>query len=228
MAGDFQALAKRQQSLILKPQAGLIAVAGEEIELLADFKLTTGGVGAAAIELTDLSDYVQLGWVSKNDGFTFSSDTETEDVESFGSVEPTRTDIVRDVTTAQFTPQETNRIVLEMYYNVDLSALTPAANTGEVGFNQAVEPVTTYRRMIFLSKDGRPGNEIYMAKIMPRASVTAKADQQHGAGAELSYGMTVTAKVDDELGYSVRNVFGGAGWKKQLIKMGFPAAPTSP
>lgn len=228
MAGDFKALAKRQAELILKPQAGLIAVASEDTVLAPDFKLTTGGLSGAPITLTELTDYEQLGWVSKNDGFTFSSDTETEDVESFGSVEPTRTDIVRDVTTAQFTPQETNRIVLEMYYNVDLSALTPDNGTGEVGFNQAVEPSTTYRRMIFLSKDGKAGSEIYMAKIMPRASVTAKADQQHGAGAELSYGMTVTAKVDDELGYSVRNVFAGPGWAKQLVKMGFPALVTSP
>lgn len=221
MAGDFKALAKREAQLILKPQAGLIAVAPEDTPLAADFKLTSGGLAGAPITLSDLSEYEQLGWVSKNDGFTFSADTETEEVESFGSVEPTRMDIIRDVTTAQFTPQETNRIVLEMYYNVDLSALEPDENTGEIGFNQSVEPTTNYRRMIFLSKDGKAGNEIYMAKIMPRATVTAKADQQHGGGTELTYGMTVTAKVDDELGYSVRNVFAGRGWLRNLAKMGF-------
>ena len=221
---DFKSLAKRQAELILKPMAGIIATASEDTELLSTFALTTGGVAEAPIVLTDLSDYDQLGWVSKNDGIVFSADTEQEDVESFGATEPTRSDIIKDVTSAQFTCQETNKFVLEMYYNVDLSGVTPAAGTGEVGFNSAVEPVTTYRRMIFLSKDGRPGNEIYIAKIMPRATVTAKADQQHGGGAELAYGMTVTAKVDDDLGYSVRHIFAGPGWKKQLVKMGFPAA----
>lgn len=221
---DFKALAKRQAELILKPMAGIIATAAEDVELLSTFALTAGGVAEAPITLSDLPDYEQLGWVSKNDGITFSADTEQEDVESFGAPEPTRTDIIRDVTSAQFTCQETNRAVLEMYYNVDLSGIVPAAGTGEVGFNQATQPHTTYRRMIFLSEDGSPGNEIWIAKIMPRASVTAKADQQHGGGSELAYGMTVTAKVDDELGYSVRNIFAGPRWKRNLVKMGFPAA----
>lgn len=219
---SFTDLAKRQAELIRKPLAGIIAVASEDTELAPDFALTTGGIAGAPITLTDLSAYSQLGWVSKNDGITFASDVQSEDVESWGAQEPTRTDIIRDVTSAQFTCQETNRTVLEMFYNVDLSGVEPTPGTGELAFNSATEPQTTYRRMIFLSKDGGPGNEVFIAKIMPRASVTAKGDQQWG-GAELNYGMTVTAKVDDDLGYSVRHHFAGPGWKKQLEKMGFDA-----
>ncbi|WIC89661.1 major tail protein [Rhodococcus phage Apiary] len=219
---SFSALAKRQGELIRKPLAGIIAVADMETELLADFKLTSG----ATSDLVALDDYDQLGWISKSDGLTFSSDTETSDVESWGALEPTRSDITKDVTSAQFTCQETNKKVLEMYYNVDLSAVQGDSVTSEVAFNSSTEPSTTYRRMIFLSKDGAGTNEIYIAKIMPRASVTAKADQTWNSEDALTYGMTVTAKMDSTLGYAVRHHFAGPGWAKQLVKMGFTKATT--
>lgn len=219
---SFSALAKRQGELIRKPLAGVIAVTGMDTVLDPEFTLTEGASSA----LVALDDWDQLGWVSKSDGLTFSNDVESSDVESWGALEPTRSDITKDVTSAQFTCQETNKKVLEMYYNVDLSAAEGDATTGELGFNQATEPSTTYRRMIFLSKDGAGTNEFYIAKLMPRSSVTAKADQTWNAEDALTYGMTTTAKVDDELGYAVRHIFAGPGWKKNLVKMGFTLAVT--
>ncbi len=221
---SFSALAKRQGELIRKPLAGVIAVADEDMVLDADFKLTTLAAGGA-IELADLSTWDQLGWVSKSDGVVFSADTETSDVESWGALEPTRSDITKDVTSAQFTCQETNKKVLEMYYNVDLSSTLGDFDTGETAFNQAVEPSTTYRRQLFLSKDGSGPKEIFIAKLMPRSNVSAKSDQNWNSEDALTYGMTVTAKVDDDLGYAVRHLFGGEGWKAQLTKMGFTLGP---
>lgn len=217
---SFAALAKRQGELIRKPLAGIIAVANEDFVLPPAFLLTET---ASATLLALDEDWEQLGWVSKSDGLTFSADTETSDVESWGALEPTRSDITRDVTSAQFTCQETNKKVLEMYYNVDLSAAVPTPLTGEIAFNQATEPATTYRRMLFLSKDGAGTKEIYIAKLMPRANVSAKSDQNWNSEDALTYGMTVQAKVDDEAGYAVRHLFGGPGWKDNLVKMGFPA-----
>lgn len=220
----FQELAKRQGELIRKPLAGIIAVAEEDVSLDADFKLTTLAAGGA-IELTDLADWDQLGWVSKSDGVVFSADTETSDVESWGALEPTRSDITKDVTSAQFTCQETNKKVLEMFYNVDLSTVLGDFDTGEVDFNQSISPSTTYRRMLFLSKDGSGPKEVFIAKLMPRSNVSAKSDQNWNSEDALTHGMTITAKVDDELGYAVRHMFGGAGWKAQLTNMGFTLAP---
>ena len=96
---SFSALAKRQGELIRKPLAGIIGVADEDLVLDADFKLTTLAAGGA-VELTALDDWDQLGWVSKSDGVVFSADTETSDVESWGALEPTRSDITKDVTGA--------------------------------------------------------------------------------------------------------------------------------
>ena len=219
---SFAALAKRQGELIRKPLAGIIAVADESFVIGEDFALTSGA-GSTLVDLA-AADWDQLGWVSKSDGLTFSSDIESSDVESWGALEPTRSDITKDVTSAQFTCQETNKKVLEMYYNVDLSAVEGDAVTSEVAFNQSTEPSTVYRRMLFLSKDGAGTKEIYIAKLMPRASVTAKADQSWNAEDALTYGMTVTAKVDSELGYAVRHYFAGPGWAAQLTKMGFTKA----
>lgn len=217
---SFAALAKRQGELIRKPLAGIIAVADADFVLPPAFLLTET---AEATLLALDEDWEQLGWVSKSDGLTFSADTETSDVESWGALEPTRSDITRDVTSAQFTCQETNKKVLEMYYNVDLTSATPTPLTGEIAFNQATEPATTYRRMLFLSKDGAGSKEIYIAKLMPRANVSAKSDQNWNSEDALTYGMTVSAKVDDDAGFAVRHLFGGPGWKANLVKMGFPA-----
>lgn len=217
---SFSALAQRQGELIRKPLAGILATAESTVELEVDFALTTG-VGST---LVDLADWDQLGWVSKSDGVTFSAETETSDVESWGALEPTRSDITKDVTSAQFTCQETNKKVLEMYYNVDLSAVQGDSVTSEVAFNQSTEPDTIYRRMLFLSKDGSGAREVYIAKVMPKTNVSAKADQTWNAEDALTYGMTITAKVDDDLGYAVRHHFAGPGWAAQLLKMGFTKA----
>lgn len=223
---NFAGVAKRQGELIRKALANIIAVQNEDFELPLDFALTE----TASSVLRDLTTegWEQLGWCSKSDGVTFAKNTETSTVDSFGAIQPTRTDITSDVTTAQFTCQETNKKVLEMYYNVDLTAVEGDAVTSEVAFNESVEPQTTYRRMLFLSKDGYGAREIYIAKVLPRASVTAKTDQSHSPENALGYGMTVTAEVDDEVGFAVRHIFGGPGWALLLTKMGFTKAVATP
>lgn len=218
----FAALRQNQGSLIRKPLAGILAVAEDTYDPPDPFFITVGTSELATLE----DDWNQLGWISKSDGLTFSAETETSDVESWGALEPTRSDITKDVTSAQFTCQETNKKVLELYYNVDLSAVEGDSVTSEVAFNQSTEPATTYRRMIFLSKDGSGTREVYIAKVMPRTNVSAKADQTWNAEDALTYGMTITAKVDDDLGYAVRHHFAGPGWAAQLVKMGFTKATT--
>ena len=36
--------------------------------------------------------------------------------------------------------------------------------------------------------------------------------------------MTVTAKIDSTLGYAVKHLYGGPGWKALNVKMGFANA----
>lgn len=214
----FEVIAERKTELIRKALGGIIAVAPQSVALPA--ALTTG----AAADLNALpTGYSQLGWVTKGDGITFATETETSDVESWGALEPTRSDIISDSTSAQFTCQETNRAVLEMRNNLDLSAVVPDATTGEITFNKVSVPQTIYRRMIFLAYDGPPAGRIYIAKIMPRANLTEAGDETWNSESELSYPLTVSAKLDSTAGFAVRIVFGGPGWQALLSETGFAA-----
>jgi hypothetical protein len=210
------------------------AALGNVAEMTATSALTGGTTPAvtvatttegAPIELLTLpAGYDQLGYVTKDDGITFPRETENSDTTSWGAIEPTRRDIVSDVRSASFTCQETNRRVLEMYENVDLSAVEADTATGETTFNSTSSPATTYRRMIFLSYDGAGDDRIFIAKIMPRASVSEASENAWSDQNELAYPMTVTAFRDSDAGYAVRHVFGGPGWSKILTDAGFVRA----
>ena len=213
---DYNTLRDVQESLIRKPLSGFIALADTSVAFPTS--LTSGATAEIQVLPTGFRG---LGLISKDDGITFSRDTDAADVESWGELEPTRTDMTRDVTSAGFTCQETRKSVLELYYNVDLSSVTADATSKEVTFNQASSPRTKYSRVIFLSKDGTGTDAIYIAKIMPRAMVSAYDDQNWNQDDPLAYPLTLTAKKDSVLGYSVRHVFGGPGWASRLTAMGF-------
>ena len=79
--------------------------------------------------------------------------------------------------------------------------------------------------MLSLAVDQGDGGEIYIARFLPRAKVSGYAEQSFGGGDDpVTWGVTFTGEEDSDLGYSERWIFGGAGWKEQLVAMGFPAA----
>lgn len=204
-----------QSHLILKALGGFIAVAPMDTPMPEAFT-TEGG------ELIDLkaAGFTPLGWLTKGDGINFSRDTEQQEVESFGALEPTRVDFTKDVTSAAFRMQETNKKVLELYYNTDLSSVKPDAN-GEFSFTNDPQPSTIYRRMIYIAKDGNGANAKYIIKAMPRAVISEVQEQSWSSESELSYGLTVKATTDPELNYAVRHAFAGPGFKTISADMGF-------
>src|SRR3712207_3711174 len=113
-------------NLMFKAQGGFILSAALTVPVPTAF---TTGAGSQLVEF-DPDDWTNLGLVEKGAGVTFPRETGSEDTESWGYNEPTRTDITSDITSATFTLQETSRAVLEMYDFVDLSAVVPNATTG--------------------------------------------------------------------------------------------------
>lgn len=206
-----------QSHLILKALGGFIAIAPMDTPMPETFT-TEGG------ELIDLkaAGFTPLGWLTKSDGINFSRETEQQEVESFGALEPTRVDFTKDVTSAAFRMQESNKAVMEMYYNTDLSEVTPDAN-GEFYFTNDAQPSTIYRRMVYIAKDGNGDDAKYIIKAMPRAIVSEVQEQSWTPESELSYGLTVKATSDPEVNYSVRHAFAGPGIKKIAEDMGFGA-----
>ena len=213
---DFNALRGAQAKLIRKALGGLILVAPEDAEVPE--KIFTGANTFA--DFATLG-YKPLGWLTKGDGINFTRETEQAEVESFGAQEPTRIDFTKDVTSAAFKCQETNRQVLEMYHGVDLEGVTVDKATGEFAFSNPDVPEAIYRRLIYIAKDGNGDDSKYIIKVMPRGIVSEVQEQAWSSESELGSGLTVKATKDDVLGYSVRNIFGGTGFLKLAEDMGF-------
>ncbi|WP_043842010.1 hypothetical protein [Amycolatopsis taiwanensis] len=214
---SYSALKRKQSELIRKALEGSVFIADHSAELPTT--LTTG----SSADLVPLpSGYEDLGWVSKSDGATWSRSVDTSDVESWGAVEPTRTDITKQTDGLKVVAQETKRRTLELYEGLDLSGVTPDPMTGEVTFDRPSRPATRYFRALGLFVDGAGADTIYVAKLLPKASVTETGDQKWSDdGDPIGYDVTLTAKYDDEAQTAMRMFFGGPGWKALLDDMGF-------
>lgn len=215
----YEDIAERQSELIRKALAGSLFIADDDATLPTS--LTTG----ADADLAALpTGYTDLGWISKSDGISWSREINVSNVDSWGSFDPTRRDINSNVSSLQFTAQETKLKVLELYHGVDLSGVTPTAVTGEVAFNEATRPATRYYRAFGIFVDGTGDDAIYVGRLLPRVMVSEPGDQVWTDGDDpVAYQMTLSATVDSTAGYSIRHFFGGPGWRSLLTAMGFPA-----
>lgn len=218
-AGDgktFKEIRGTDSELIRKYLGGCILIGKEDSEIPEEWGIGEDG------NLPDLGalGYVSLGWITKSEGLEFSTETENSDVESWGAPEPTRTDITKNVTSAQFTCQETNKAVLSLYFNVDLSDVKVSPN-GDIVFDTPTELETRYFPMIYIAHDGTGKNASYFIRVMPRATVSEVQSLSMNSENESKFGMTIKATVSDKEGYSVRNVLTGPKTKKLAKQMGF-------
>lgn len=164
--------------------------------------------------------YLPVGMTTKSDGATWSRDQETSDVESYGYSEPTRSDIIKDVTGLAFTMQESKKLTMEVYHGLDLTAVTTDAQ-GNFYFDRASRPVSRKWRVLALGKDGDGPDAIYIAKWLPKAQVTENGEQAWSEGDEIKYPATLSGKTDEAFGTSYREIWGGPG--VDHVAMGFPA-----
>lgn len=184
---------------------------------------TTPGVGIDLAELP--AGWEDLGWVT-SDGVTYGRSTEVSDVTSFGSVQPTRSDVTQDTITMGVVAQETKMLTLSLYTGSDTGALTATAGTGEFSIAKPDIPGFRYYRVlgVFVDRDDA-GREIIMARYMPRARITEWGEQVLSDGDDpITYSMTFTGYEDSVVGYSHRWIFAGAGWNALLTNMGITAA----
>lgn len=209
-------LAARQQKLIRKAQDAAIFCAPDDADPIS--AITTGGSG----DLVTLpTAWRSLGHHTESDGISWTRDVNSDDVRSHGSSEPTRRDISSDVTGLVVLAQETKLLSLELFHNVDLAAITPDSTTNEIAFNRSRTPSTRYWRLLAVASDGAGADTIYFARFCPRASITNYAEQPWTKGDELRYPLTFTAYVDDDLGFAMREMWGGPGIAALLSDMGF-------
>lgn len=216
-------LAQKNNQLIRKAVDGSAFIAditASPITTLTVDSVTTPGTPT----LNDLpAEYTDLGLID-DAGAVFADAVSTSDITSWGKVQPTRRDITSDVETLHIVCQETKLQTIAAYTGVAASALVPDATTGEVSVAKPVRPATIYHRLLVIGVDPSDPGEIYLAKFFPRASITDKGDQVYMSGdTGVWWDCTFTAYEDAALGYAVRYVFAGAGWKALLTDMGFGA-----
>lgn len=182
----------------------------------------TSSTEGASIELTALpTGWEDLGWTS-SDGVTYGRETEVSDVTSFGSVEPTRSDVTRDSITMSVTAQETKLLTLGLYTGTETSGLRADAVTGEFVIQKPAVPGFRFYRVlgVFIDRDDL-GREIYIARYMPRARITEWGEQVFTDGDDpIGYNFTFTGFEDSTAGFSHAWMFGGAGWQAMLGDMG--------
>lgn len=220
---DYEALKNKQSELIRKATDGSAFIADVTAPAIAALTTYTAGP-PVVIDLTPLpAGYDDLGWLT-SDGMAFGRDVTTSDITSFGSVSPTRTDITADTTTLTVTAQETKLLTIGLATGADLSGITPDANTGEVSIAKPTRPKSKHYRVLSLAVDQGDAGEIYVARFLPRAKVSAYSEQAFSGGdSPITWGVTFTGEEDSDLGYSERWIFGGAGWNALLADMGFTA-----
>lgn len=223
---DYAALKKKQSELIRKPLQGSVFAASIDagvparITDAADKKLAA--LPTATAPAVWAMPWADLGWLS-NDGAQFSNDVSSSDVSSWGSVAPTRSDIVSDTSTLTVVMQETKLQTIGLYTGAVLDADSPEAD-GELIITKPSRPKSRAYRVLSLAVDDGDGGEIYIGRLLPRAKVNGKAEQAFGGGDDpIGWGVTFQGEEDSTLGFSERWFFGGPGWNALLTKMGFTA-----
>lgn len=217
--GDLIAIQNKKNQLIRKVLAASVFMGPTSLAVPTTF--TSG----ASADLTALpAGWKDVGLVTKDDAYSWSREADTSETTSHGFTDPTRRDINSTVNSVAFSMQETKKQAFEVFYNVDLSAVQGAATTGEVAFSEPLAPATKYYRVIAIGQDGAGANAIYLIKILSRAMVSEFGDQAWSDTDELVYPVTLTATPDTTLGYSIRHVFAGPGWKSLLTDAGFELA----
>lgn len=164
--------------------------------------------------------YFGVGMTTKDDGATWTRDQETADVNAHGYAQPVRRDITSDVSGLSFTMIESKRQSMELYHGLDLSGVTTDAD-GNFFFDKPARPVQTRYRVLALGKDGDGPDAVYMARWLPSAEITEQAEQAWSEGEEIRYPAAFTAYLDEEVGTSLREIWGGPGLDH--VAMGFPA-----
>lgn len=216
----YSALKDKKTELIRKARDGSVYIA--ETSVAPILTLTTGATG----DLTPLPvGFKDLGWISQ-DGASYARTTEVSEVNSFGSVEPTRSDTTRDSITLSVTCQETRLETLGLYTGAAIDSIESATTTGEVQIAKPSRPGFKHYRLLGLFVDDGDDGEIYIARFMPRARVTEVGEQVFTDGDDpISYPVTFQGFEDSTLGFSHKWFFGGPGWKALLTDMDIPAAP---
>lgn len=211
---NLTALKNAQRSLLLKPLDAAIFLAPWGTPIPSSFTDSNGNLQQLP------AAFQPVGLMDKKTGIAFARGITAAPIEAYGELQPVRNDITSDITTIEFTPQQTSAMTLNLATSTNMQQVMAAANSGEVFFPQPASENITYYSAIIIAKDGNDANPIYIFKVLPKVAVSKFGGEQWTPTDVLAQKLTMVAFKDDNLGYAVAHGFGGAGWRKLLAASG--------
>ncbi|MCI6583455.1 MAG: hypothetical protein MSC45_00095 [Mobiluncus sp.] len=160
-----------------------------------------------------------LGMVT-TDGWTFSNESESNEVQALGYADPVRIDNVKNTRTISVTALEKyKKQLIELSEGVDLSAVKMSAS-GEVKYDAPAIAVMKEYRLLTIARDGAPGDERYDVLLYPRVQLTKFPESAWNTEA-MQVPLEFKAMVDTKAGTACRRFLGGPWMKKHAGATGF-------
>jgi hypothetical protein len=131
--------------------------------------------------------FKDAGLISE-DGLSLSMSESSNDIKAYGSQLPQRTIITDQKTVFKVKFLEHNPYSLAVYYRKAIGSISPAVSTGAFGITVGSFN-TQFYSAVFEIVDGVNKIRAYA----PKVEVTNREDLQVGNGAEISYGVELTA-----------------------------------
>lgn len=156
--------------------------------------------------------YLPVGYVS-TDGYTFSNDTDTEEVEAHGFSSAVRTDITKITAEVSFTAMNVfNANLIGTAYSMDLSEVKAGLN-GEVTFDRPSLPEKQYYRLLVVYRDS--ATNVLRGKLFTKVALSELPEEVFSAEDAHQLELTFTAEVDEVAGTYVREFFSGKGFNAE-------------
>lgn len=179
--------------------------------------LTADGVTVNALP----TDYRPMGMFTP-DGITFNREVSMAEVPALGHLSPVRED--PESASRGFTVNllEVHRkVVQEVAEAIDLSAVTVPAANGEVSYEVPDVPNILFYRALLISFDGTLTKPVFRGRFFPRVSVTSFPSETWNKSDATSLEIGFRAYQDPTLGYIVKPIIAGAGFKDRAVSLGW-------
>lgn len=188
--------------------------------------------GSAITSLVDATNevtipdlYNSVGVMDKEAAFSSAPSLTVSEVSGYGYGQTLRRDIVSRNTSLTFTMLESHRTAFEIYYGIDLSAVTAssvASGKNEIVFDEPDRPDTLYWRLLALGADGDGANTIYIADFYPRVTLSEVTALSSSETEPRRYAVTMGVDVDTTVGTAHRQFWAGPGLSDaEITAMGF-------
>lgn len=179
--------------------------------------------GGSLTDFSTVSGAISVGLVTP-DGWTFSREIESEDINALGYGSPVRTDITTVPRSVTVTALESNRKeIQELKYGTTITE-TQDTTTGEVVFDEPDLPNSKEYRLIVVGADGPADEEWIMGKGFPAVKLTGTGEEVWGQEGAVSQELTFSVFSDDETGAPVRHYLAGTGAVKYKDVLGYTQA----